>query len=556
MNNIIFSKLTRRQIIDLYNNKEYKKTIELVRSVFANRRIFKEYLDKYGQTNILSNLDKLYEILYMWTVRDEFKAFLNGNIEILTINYFDALKCDYITAFFDNEQIRLLKEECKKYYYKRVNELLVNNYESGNFDYVVDSLKHDYKSHANFEKKIGIKCSGDYEKKQLSSLREISHIYGNMDLSKSRNNITNYYYGFLNNLLSIYGNQDIEYVLRYLYRQNKIGVSLTELFNNKELLSLFNENDYNTLIKIYNEHIKNGLKVVTKGGYGLYGANEYVNALHIVMTILEIPGTLEEKFDKIKNDYNYTVKDLKIAMLSNLPKKVLNKSSFSKFNQIYNCYKKYVEDIEKRCLKERKEKQISNIVDLIESLLADNVNIDNYFNQSTILKKEFKKILKFMEENCPELYLRYVNDKTERVKIASNAVVEKLKNNKKFDEVDYYMTTRVSYRDIREYLINVDLNDYILFSEYINSNINQMVLGKNKLDYYCNNKQVITISNADGTLEVFEPTKEEKIAIISFLNSIGAPLTAKNIDCALKKYYKGELNKTNKGQEKKLRYNS
>ena len=556
MNNIIFSKLTRRQIIDLYNNKEYKKTIELVRSIFANRRIFKEYLDKYGQTNILSNLDKLYEILYMWTVRDEFKAFLNGNIEILTINYFDALKCDYITAFFDNEQIRLLKEECKKYYYKRVNELLVNNYESGNFDYVVDSLKHDYKSHANFEKKIGIKCSGDYEKKQLSSLREISHIYGNMDLSKSRDNITNYYYGFLNNLLSIYGNQDIEYVLRYLYRQNKIGVSLTELFNNKELLSLFNENDYNTLIKIYNEHIKNGLKLVTKGGYGLYGANEYVNALHIVMTILEIPGTLEEKFDKIKNDYNYTVKDLKIAMLSNLPKKVLNKSSFSKFNQIYNCYKKYVEDIEKRCLKERKEKQISNIVDLIESLLADNVNIDNYFNQSTILKKEFKKILKFMEENCPELYLRYVNDKTERVKIASNAVVEKLKNNKKFDEVDYYMTTRVSYRDIREYLINVDLNDYILFSEYINSNINQMVLGKNKLDYYCNNKQVITISNADGTLEVFEPTKEEKIAIISFLNSIGAPLTEKNIDCALKKYYKGELNKTNKGQEKKLRYNS
>ena len=52
MNNIIFSKLTRRQIIDLYNNKEYKKTIELVRSIFANRRIFKEYLDKYGQTKI------------------------------------------------------------------------------------------------------------------------------------------------------------------------------------------------------------------------------------------------------------------------------------------------------------------------------------------------------------------------------------------------------------------------------------------------------------------------------------------------------------------------
>lgn len=556
MNNIIFSKLTRKQIIDLYNNKEYKKTIELARNVFTNRKNFKEYLDTYGENNKLFNLDKLYEILYMWNVRDEFKALLKGNTGLLTINYLDALKRDYITTFFDNEQVRLLKEECNKYYYKRVNELLVNNYESGNFDYVVDSLKHDYKSHANFEKKIGVKCNDDYEKKQLSSLREISHIYGNMDLSKSRDNTTNYYYGFLNNLLSIYNNQDIEYVLRYLYRQHKIGVSLTELFNNKELLSLFSESDNDILKKIYNDHIKNGLKVFKKGVYGLYGVNEYVNALHIVMTILEIPGTLEEKFDKIKNEYNYSVQDLRVGVLSNLSKKVLTKSSFNEYNQILIGYKKYVEDIGKRYLKERKEKQIRDIVDLIESLLTDNVNIDNYFNQSTLLKKEFKKILKFMRENCPEVYSKYVLDKIDKVKIASDIIIERLKNDNSFDEVDYFMTTNVSYRSIRNYLINKDFNDYVIFSEFVNSYSNQIVLGKSKLNSYCNNKQVITICNDDKSLEFFEPTKEEKISIINFLNNIGAPLTAKNIDCALKKYYKGELNKINKVNEKKLRYNS
>ena len=46
MNSIVFSNLTKKQIIDLYNNKEYKKVIQLLTMIFTNRNGYREYLSK------------------------------------------------------------------------------------------------------------------------------------------------------------------------------------------------------------------------------------------------------------------------------------------------------------------------------------------------------------------------------------------------------------------------------------------------------------------------------------------------------------------------------
>lgn len=538
MNNIIFSKLTRKQVIELYSKREYKKTIELIRNVFGNRRNFKEYLKEYGKEIDSNYMSVFNQIMYMWDVRDEFKYLLNGNIDLLTINYFEALNKDYINFFFNKEEIEMLKEECKKYYDKQVNGLLARNYELGNFDYVVDSLKHDYKSHAEFESKVGVNCCSEYEKVQLLTLREISHIYRHMDFSKSDNNVINYYYAMLNNLISIYNNQDIEYVERYLYRQHKIGVSLTEVFNNKELLGLFNQNDYNVLIKIYDNHIKEGLKVAKRRGYGLYNTNEYVNSLHIIMTVLEIPGNEDEKYYKMKNEYNYINSDLRVGMNSNLPKKALNPTAYSEYKNLYNGYINYLEEIEKNILQERKSRQIKEVVELIESLLDNDIYVDAYFNKTQILKNEFKKILEFIKVNCPELYSKYLTDKNEKIRIASLTVVEKMKTCDNFDEIDYYSTTNVSYNDVRKYLSSNDFESYLMFSDYLKSVSEQPVIRDNKLIAYCESVQTLLITRSNGVREIVEPTKEEKMYVINLLKELGAPITHKNIDSGLKRYYK------------------
>lgn len=72
--------MTRRQVKEAYNNKDYKKVLQILTMVFTNKKNFKEYLDNYKE------IDMFKQIFYMWTVKDEFKALLNDNISLLSID--------------------------------------------------------------------------------------------------------------------------------------------------------------------------------------------------------------------------------------------------------------------------------------------------------------------------------------------------------------------------------------------------------------------------------------------------------------------------------------
>ena len=142
MNNIMFSKMTRKQVIDFYNNKEYKKTIQILRCIFVNRDGFLKYLN--DDTNDIDDvsLRKFRNILYIWTVIDEFKQLLNDTTDVLTIACMQEYEKDYVKEFFSDDEIKKIKEKGNKYFMQQKNRLLLKNYEDGNFEYVMDSLNN------------------------------------------------------------------------------------------------------------------------------------------------------------------------------------------------------------------------------------------------------------------------------------------------------------------------------------------------------------------------------------------------------------------------------
>ena len=305
MNNIIFSNLTRKQILEAYKNKEYKKTILALRNIFTTRNSFLKFLNENVVNLVDAELRKFREVLYIWTVIEEFKKILNGKLDVITVAYMQEYEKDYVKEYFSDDEIKKIKKESNKYFIKQKNRLLLKNYEDGNFEYVMTSLKCDYKDYFDYEASIDVNNGMAYERSEIAPLRELSQIFNHTDFNKTSNNILNYQYAMLKNLISIYKHMKIEYTERYLLRQKKIGVNIEECITNQDLLKLFNTEERTILSRIYKENVKNGLKV--NKGIGLYNKDEYTRNIHTIMNILEIPGTITEKYNVMKFKSAYTI---------------------------------------------------------------------------------------------------------------------------------------------------------------------------------------------------------------------------------------------------------
>ena len=530
MNNIMFSKMTRRQVKEAYNNKDYKKVLQILTMVFTNKRNFKEYLDKYKE------IDMFKQIFYMWTVKDEFKALLNDNIFTLSIDYFTAINEDYIKCFFTDEQISIIKLKLEKYYSRNKNTLIVENYLNGNFDYVVEMVKNDYKNIIDYEKSINNNMNNDDMRIEVPVLREVYHIVNKIDNMNSNNYKNNYYYGMFKNLIFIYNNLASELVDRYLLRQTKLGVDFNTLFNS-DLLNMFNSDEKNILMNIYDNHIKNGIKVYK--GRKLYSKYEYSNSIHAVNSILELQGSCEDIYHSMHYDFNYLPGNLKQAIKS--AASVLNENALSRIKKIYLEYKKYIDDLQKAKKDANKNRQIEEISKIIEVLLEDDINIDVYFSKTSTLKAEFKRIIDFMKKNTPELYAKYLKVKQFKIKEACEKIENEIRTKDIFNEIDYHMITNISYDDVKKYYKENNFELYIKFSKYIQSVSDFEILTDNQLQIFYKSRQTISVSKIDGTKYMVEPTIEDKMGIINFLKNIGAPITERNIDNALKRYFSDSI---------------
>ena len=120
-------------------------------------------------------------------------------------------------------------------------------------------------------------------------------------------------------------------------------------------------------------------------------------------------------------------------------------------------------------------------------------------------------------------------------------IVDAMKKNDSFTEIDYYAITNIPYIEIKNYLRSVNLDDYIMFNKFIQNNPNQNDLNNNGLKMVYDMRQSISIIESDGSSKIVEPTIEDKKFIVIYLKYIGAPITLKNISIGLKRLLSNKL---------------
>ena len=538
MNNIIFSNLTRKQILDAYKAKEYKKTIGLLRNVFITRENFLNYLNDNGKEIDSYSLRKFRDILYIWTVIEEFKAILNNENNPLTVAYMQEYDKDYVKEYFNLDEIDRIKEISARYFDKQKNRLLLKNYLNGNFTYVMGALKCDYIDHADFESKLDTNSKMTYEKSEIAPLRELAHIYRFADFNLKGSNELKYKYAILKNLISIYRHMNIEYTERYLLRQKKIGIDLNYI-NEKELLSLFTAEERAILLRIYKENIKNGIKV--NKGYGLYGNMEYSRSLHIVMTILEMPYPAYEKYKIMKDNYKYPPAIIRTSINSTYVKEGIKETSLKEINKTYEGYKKVYDDMGVKKQFEKDQKLGIELGRIITEFLDNNVDVDSYFNQNNLLKNEYKRILKYVDKYCPDVYKRFMNYRQDRIRMATLLVINAMNNNPDFCEIDYYAITNIPYRVIKDYLKKINSSDYYQFSKFVKENKENTALTDIGLKAALSISHVVRVEDKEGNVYMKTATEKDKKYVVAYLRYINAPITSKNIIIALRRLLNNKL---------------
>ena len=539
MNNIIFSNLTKKQVIELYKNKEYKKTIQTLRSIFTNRNGFLKFLNENDAKISRNDLIKLRDILYIWTVIDEFKKLLSNDIDILTVAYMQEYNKDYVKEFFNNDEINIIKEKSNNYFIQQKNKLLLRNYEEGNFEYVMDSLKYDYKDYYEFESTIDVNSNFRYSRIEIAPLRELSHIYNHADYNISKDNDIRYLYAMLKNLIMIYKHLKIEYVERYLLRQKKIGVDIENCINDTNILNLFSEEDKTILMRIYDEYIKGGLKV--NKGIGLYDKAECTKNIHVIMNILELSGSNIDKYHIMKFNYKYKPSEVRKIIDSKNAINVIKDESLKLIRNIFNGYVRNFDDIIMGKKSSKDEKLGEELGRIIKGFLDNNVDIDSYFNQNELLKKEYKKIQYYVLKYCPDVYERFTEYRENKIRNAALTIINAFKNNAFFTEIDYYSITNIPYNEIKKCLKELNYDDYILFNKFISNNPKENELNEKGLEIMYNSFYSFNVINDAGEEKCVSASLDDKKYVVAYLKYINAPLTKKNINVALRRLLNNKL---------------
>lgn len=548
MNNIFFSKLTKKQVIEAYNSKEYKKCIQMLRGIFTNRNGFLKYLNDDDIDIDVFTLKTLRDILYMWTVIDELKKLLNDDIDILTIAYMKEYDNDYVKEYFTDSEIKEIKRKANKYFIKQKNKLLVSNYNDGNFGYVMDSLKCDYDNYFDYEAKIDVEKGFAYNRVEIAPLREVANIFKHANFNI--NNSLMYEYALIKYLISIYKYMNDEYIERILLRQKKLGINIDSIFTNKDLLRLFSVEDVTTINKIYVKYVKDGLKV--HKGLGLYDKTEYTRKLHTVMNILDLDCPTYEKYRIMKFNYGYTPYIVKESINSSSTQKAIKQEYIDKLNTISKGYSECYEDVVLSKRVDKKEQLGLELGRIITEFLDSNVDIDSYFNQNELLKKEYKRIQGYISKYCPDVYERFVTYRSLRIEKAALMVKKALMNNDSFSEIDYYTITNIPYKEIKKYLQKTDVDASIMFNKFIAANPKLGSLNEKGLRYIYNTSFTFKVVDSVENEKIVEATLDDKKYVISYLKYIGAPITTKNISVGLRRLLNNKLHTENTNLEKRI----
>ena len=230
-----------------------------------------------------------------------------------------------------------------------------------------------------------------------------------------------------------------------------------------------------------------------------------------------------------------------------------------------------IDDSKKRIDNKKKAKRRQNDIENTKEILKNidfNLFLDNsikgikqFCELVGITKRTYYKCIKVLEEINNPLYLQIkekiekhnkkkkeINESTEDiisiVKQIEFGVTDKDGNVRKFELLDYFLNTKLSYSDVFDIYIKSNectISSLTAFKKFMNDN--QMIYGiddnkmaKITVSQELNGTTIFMIDNSP-----YEVTRDEKETVINFLEERGIPLYVKVYKQALKRYISGNL---------------
>ncbi len=230
-----------------------------------------------------------------------------------------------------------------------------------------------------------------------------------------------------------------------------------------------------------------------------------------------------------------------------------------------------IDDSKKRIDNKEKAKRRQNDIENTKEILK-NIDFNLFLDNSVkgikqfcelvgITKRTYYKCIKVLEEINNPLYLQIkekiekhnkkkkeINESTEDiisiVKQIEFGVTDKDGNVRKFELLDYFLNTKLSYSDVFDIYIKSNectISSLNAFKKFMNDN--QMIYGiddnkmaKITVSQELNGTTIFMIDNSP-----YEVTRDEKEIVINFLEERGIPLYVKVYKQALKRYISGNL---------------
>ena len=243
-----------------------------------------------------------------------------------------------------------------------------------------------------------------------------------------------------------------------------------------------------------------------------------------------------EKFKIMKYNYGYIPYTINECISGTYVKNAFKKEQFESVVRLVNDYSKFYDGVKNDKRNDEKTKLGLELGRIITEFLDNDVDIDSYFNQNELLKREYTRIQKYVNKYCPDVYDRFIAYRESRIMNAALMIRKAIINNELNNEIDYYSITNIPHRYIRNYLQGTDSKAFILFDRFIKNNSKSINLTEKGLIDVLNSVQTFIVAMPDGSVKTVEATLDDKKLAVSYLNDIGVPITAKNISIGLRRY--------------------
>ncbi len=551
------------QIIELYNSGNYVTTINMVSNYFRfdNKNEIEEYL-KHNKSIDENQSSKLSIILQEWLnwknllIIDKIYAKDTSNFDIYK-PYFktpqelvEALESKIINSVLSKEQLERLKKFSNVMIEQIPNQdilvKIIDEYENtGSYIKVLNIVNNNFTDYVQLKSVIYNTIKISEQDREI--LRDISYIYKYIDKSDIAGTV---FIAILKVVLNMYEYLDEKVVFKYLQEKYKYFPNLLDNLNiDKYQDKYFSLNDLEKLkdisYKFKTEYLSNQEKMDEE----LNSKYNYSHRIYNLLDLLELENLPDMQIiDMIFNVYKYKLTFLNSCF--NSEKNFLKQKSIDKIEGIFDMYSKNPTILLKKPVDI--DQQLSLARTLINDFINSKDTIVHYCNKNNINSWDFKNLINLLKLYDKELYDKYkqyqANDKViidMKSIYECQKVLEQLKNNKKFDILDYFNITKLTLKECLKIINTInDQNkkeDIALFRNFCNKNILNHELNDKEIEILYDMKHTFLIKDSNGTTKEVSATMQDKKNVIRYLKNNDIPIYSKVYSIALKKYLSHEL---------------